>query len=264
MIQTLRDTGKRSTGWLLSRTVPHYRYPNCLFILAHMRCGSTALSNVLCSRPDVSGYGEAHVTHDSTAAPGLLALNQLRRGGWKPRADCLFDKILHSRHDQSAPPEFFEARAIFLVRRPGDAIHSIVRLFAGLGRAEYQTYEEATQYYVERVTALAALWDRFSGQRRIGFTHETLLASPDRALAAISRQLSFCPPLENRYVSLAASRRGGGGDPLQSGNHTRIQSDPSATGVPDRPLDAPAALVEQAEDAYTKMKSRFAAELGLT
>lgn len=257
MIQMLRDTGKRSTGWLLSRTVPRYRYRNCVFILAHMRCGSTALSNVLCSRPDVSGYGEAHVSHDSTAAPGALALNQVRRGGWKPQAQCLFDKILHSRHDHAAPSEFFQARAIFLVRRPGHAIHSIVRLFADLGRTEYRTHEEAARYYVERVTALGALWDRFPRQRRIGFTHEALLGNPDQVLAAISRQLGFCPPLENHYVSLAASRRGGGGDPLQSGNHTRIQSGQSITGTPDRLLDAPPILIEQAEQAYIEMKTRF-------
>ncbi|HUD90534.1 MAG TPA: sulfotransferase family protein, partial [Sphingobium sp.] len=109
MIHALRETGKRTAGWLLSRSAPGLDYRNCLFVLAHMRCGSTALSNILCSRPDVSGYGESHVRHDGQGALGRLAMNQMRRGGWKPQAPILFDKILHSRHDWATPHEFFDA-----------------------------------------------------------------------------------------------------------------------------------------------------------
>lgn len=257
MIHVLRETGKRTAGWLLGRSVPRYRYRNCVFILAHMRCGSTALSNVLCSRPDVSGYGEAHVRHDGQTALGQLALNQMRRGGWKPQADHLFDKILHSRHDSAAPDEFFEARAIFIVRRPGDAIASIVRLFAGLDRREYETQEEAAAYYIERLSALEALWHRFPASGRIGLTHETLMQDPDGTLAAISRRLDFVPPLENRYVSFAASRRGGGGDPLVSGLHTRIEPVFSSLVRDDAPLDLPADLAGRAQDIYRRLCETF-------
>lgn len=257
MIQVLRETGKRTAGWLLSRSVPRYRYRNCVFILAHMRCGSTALSNVLCSRPDVSGYGEAHVCHDGPAALGQLAINQMRRGGWKPQANHLFDKILHSRHDRQAPREFFEARAIFMVRRPGDAIASIVRLFAGLNRREYETQEEAAVYYLERLTALETLWGQFPAQRRIGLTHDMLVQDPDRALAAISHRFGFAPPLENRYVSLAASRWGGGGDPLVSGRHTRIEPQLFGLTHEDAPLDIPADLADRVCNIYQRLGAAF-------
>ncbi|SFF87004.1 hypothetical protein SAMN05518801_102335 [Novosphingobium sp. CF614] len=257
MIQVLRESGKRTAGWLLGHSMPRYRYRHCVFILAHMRCGSTALSNILCSRADVSGYGEAHVRHGGPSSPGQLALNQMRRGGWNPRAGCLFDKILHSRHDRDAPPEFFEARAIFVVRRPGDAIHSIVRLFAGLDRGEYATQAEAGAYYVERLAALESLWHKFPARRRIGLTHEALVREPDRALAAISARLGFLPPLENRYVSLAASRRGGGGDPLVSGRHTRIDPALSGPARDDAPLDLPAGLADAARERYRRLAALF-------
>ncbi|MCT2398906.1 sulfotransferase family protein [Novosphingobium mangrovi (ex Huang et al. 2023)] len=253
----LRDTGKRTAGWLLSRSVPRYRYRNCVFILAHMRCGSTALSNILCSRPDVSGYGEAHIRHDGETALGQLALNQMRRGGWKPQAPWLFDKILHSRHDDAVPPEFFDARAIFVVRRPGDAIGSIVRLFAGLKKNEYGTREEAAGYYVERLAMLEALWHGFPARRRIGLTHEALMGDPAHALECISERLGFVPPLKNIYTSPAASRRGGGGDPLVSGRHTRI--DPALSGAPreDLRLELRADLLNEAQDRYRRLSNLF-------
>lgn len=261
MLQTLRESGKNTAGWLIRRSRPGYCYRHSLFILAHMRCGSTALSNILCSRPDVSGYGEAHIRYDGQSALGRLALNQMRRGGWKPQAGLLFDKILHSRYDGEAPPAFFEARAIFVVRRPAEAIRSIVNLYAKLGRDEYRTQEEAAAYYVERLTALEALWHRFPAPQRTGLTHEALLRDPDGALAAISSRIGIDPPLENRYVSLAASRRGGGGDPLQSGQHSRIEPALSRTACSDELLpDVPAGLVREAEGRFRHLSALFGEE----
>lgn len=257
MIEALRETGKRSAGWLLSRSVPRYRYRNAIFILAHMRCGSTALSNVLCSRPEVSGYGEAHVQYRDTAALGQLVLNQMRRGAWKPRADYLFDKILHSRHDRAVPEEFFQSRAIFLVRRPDEAIRSIVKLFARLERREYESLAEAAIYYLERLEALESLWRRFPRHKRIGFSHEELVADPDSALSAISRMAAFAPALQNRYASLAASRRGGGGDPLQSGRHTRIERRSPALSTDAAALDLPGDLAQRADQMYRCLVARF-------
>ena len=262
MVETLRETGKSTAGWLIGRSLPAYRYRNCLFVLAHMRCGSTALSNILCSRRDVSGYGETHVRYDGPSALGRLALNQMRRGGWKPQADWLFDKILHSRHDRAVPPAFFEARAIFVVRRPGDTVRSIVRLFERVGRDEYRTQMDAALYYIERLAALEALWHRFPVSRRIGLTHEQLLRDPGAALAAISARLDFVPPLENRYVSLAASRRGGGGDPLESGRHSRIEPSLSAFAGDDFPLGIPAATAREAQERYRRLSLLFSGEAG--
>ncbi|WP_231568209.1 sulfotransferase family protein [Novosphingobium malaysiense] len=246
---------------MISHSARQYRYRNCLFVLAHMRCGSTALSNILCSRPDVSGYGETHVRHDGRAALGQLALNQLRRGGRKPQADYLFDKVLHSRYDLEAPPEFFHARAVFMVRRPGDAIRSIVKLFRRVGKNEYRTQEAAAAYYVERLAALETLWRRFPPDRRIGLTHKALLRDPARQLAAISARLKLVPPLVNRYDSPPASRQGGGGDPLTSGRYARIEPrlhDPHA----DAPLEIPPELAAQCEDRYLRLCDLYSEDRG--
>lgn len=260
MIEVLRETGKRSAGWLLSRTSERYSYRNCIFILAHMRCGSTALANVLCSRREVSGYGEAHIRYDGQGALGRLALNQMRRDGWKPDSDFLFDKILHCRLDNAVPHEFFGSRAIFMVRPPDEAIPSIVNLFTRMSRRAYDTEEKAALYYVERLEALATLWRRFPPQRRIGITHEDLLRDPERALSLISKRLGFDPVLENRYVSLAASRKGGGGDPLVSGTRHRIEAGVRNFSGAAQRLNLPDELGTRVRRAHDRLINLFAHE----
>ena len=258
MTSAPREAIKQAGGWLLAHSSPRYTYRNGIFILAHMRCGSTALSNILCSRDDVSGYGEAHIRYDGRGALGRLALNQRRRGGWKPGSRFLFDKVLHSRHDNAAPPEFFGARAIFMLREPEPAIRSITKLFTDLGRNEYLTHEAAALYYVERVDALGRLWDRFPEARRIGLTHSGLLADPDRILAGISDTLGFDPPLVNSYASPKASRHGGGGDPTESGKHSRVETALKRPAGPIEGLGISAELAAKALESYANLRARFA------
>lgn len=230
---------------------PQCRFERAAFVLAHMRSGSTALSNVLCSRPEISGYGEAHVAYRRRSDLGRLVVNQARRGAWRPRARFLFDKILHSRHDAAAPPEFFRARAVFLVRRPEEAIPSIRRLFEGAPGVLYKTDEDAAAYYLERVCALAGLWRRFPPERRALIAHEALIADPEASLARVSRLLGLARPLENRYRPHAASARRGGGDPTRSARLDRIAGGGERAAPP--PLAIDPALRERVAAAHARL-----------
>lgn len=259
MTASVRELGKRIAGGVLTYGGgSKYAFPNAIFLLAHMRCGSTALANILCTHPDVSGYGEAHVTYDGRPALGRLAINQMRLGEWNPKARFLFDKILHSRHDREAPEAFFSARAIFVLREPEPTIRSICKLFRAKGKLQYNSHADAARYYAERVNALARLWDRFPAERRIGLSHRALLRDPGAALAAISRQLEFEPPLSNHYHSPAASRRGGGGDPLESGRHDKIVSALLCPAGDLAELGLPQALALACADAFAGMLGRIA------
>lgn len=222
----LRAGLKAVSGGAVGALWPQCRYRKAIFLLGHMRVGSTALSNVFCSRRDVSGYGEAHIRYSTQGALGRLVINQARRGAWKPGARHLFDKVLHSRHDNGACTGFFTAQAVFMARAPGPAIASIRKLYDGLGRSEYQNDALAAQYYVARMTDLLALWARFPAGRRTGLTHAMLMQDPETQLARLSHRLALSPPLENSYESLPASRKGGGGDPTASGKLTRVEPRP--------------------------------------
>lgn len=251
---------KQAAGRLLETANPRLAFDNCIFLLAHMRCGSTALSNILCSRAEISGYGEAHVRYNLADPLGRLALNQMRRGCKPLRSKLLFDKILHTRHDQSAPASFYQARAIFVLREPEPTIRSIVNLYRNIDRSEYGTQELAARYYIERLDALAQRWDNFAPERRIGMSHGGLLRDPDGVLRCLSDHLGFSPPLENSYVSPAASRLGGGGDPVVSGKYNRIEPALLQPAKSIATLDISARLAEESQAAHDRLLRRISAD----
>lgn len=253
---SVRETIKDNLGYVVAGLGGQCRFDRVIFVLAHMRCGSTALSNILCSRPDVSGYGEAHIAYRRRADLGKLMVNQARRRAWAPRARWLFDKILHSRHDRNVPDEFFRAKAIFLARSPAESVSSIRKLFAGAGKGLYQTDAAVADYYEERLAALITHWHRFPSLNRVGLTYATLIGTPDAALSQVSEMIGLDPPLRNDYRSHAASHAGGGGDPTQSWKLNRIErrAEREAPG----PLEVSAERAAQLEAIYAKFQAMIA------
>jgi len=249
----VRENIKGCIGFGVSTIAPQCKYDRLLVVVAHMRCGSTALSNILCTRSDVSGYGEVHVSYDGRPALGKLLVNQSLRKSWKPNATYLFDKILHSEHDRQVCGEFYKSRAIFVAREPIPTVNSIRRLFASIGSSQYDTDQKAASYYIERVSRLVDLWRNFPSENRVGLTHLEIVRDPDKALEKITNTLKFTPALENYYDSKAASVSTGAGDPLQSASHSKIEVQRS-TSI-ERNLSISNQLLNKAEDAYNRYVS---------
>jgi hypothetical protein len=244
----LRSHAKRAAGGIASALNHQCRFSRGIFILGHMRCGSTALSNILCSRPEVSGYGEAHIAYRSRASLGELVINQIKHGAWRPRAPRLFDKILHSRYDHDAPEDFFQAKAIFIFRAPEPSVQSIRKLFDAVATGEYRDDAAAARYYVERLGSLARLWRAFPPDQRLATAYDRLTGDPDGELVRLSRFLGFVPALDNRYATPAATRRHGAGDSVVAPRMTRIVARPSPP--PALPLDLAPSLHDDMHRSY--------------
>ncbi len=244
---------KRVAGGAAS-LLPQCDPARAVYVIGHMRCGSTALSNVLVSRPEFSGYGEAHVAYRGRADLGVLLLNQWRRKSWRPGAAHLFDKILHSRYDADAWPGFFTGRAVFVARSPSASIASIRALFASLGSDEYGSDAQAASYYAERLETMLALWPRFAPDRRLAVTHDALITAPAAELAWIGSMLRLSPPLANAYAPPAAALARGAGDPLMSHRYARIE--PAAGSKRQvAPLDLPPPMQERLQELYVRFQS---------
>lgn len=259
LLATARTLVKQAAGQAAAAALPQCSFSRTLFVLGHMRCGSTALANVLCAHPAISGYGETHVAYDHPAALGQLVINQQRRGAWNPAARHLFDKILHSRYDGAADRGFCGAHAIFLVREPVATVLSIRTLFARLGSPEYASDAAAADYYEERLGRLTTLWNAFAPERRIGLSHAGLTADPDRALAQISAMLALDPPLANRYERAGKTLTHGAGDPLSSHRFGAIVPAERTTSLAGaaRALDLPPARIEQLQARFAETCQRF-------
>jgi Sulfotransferase family len=222
---------KTLAGQITSLANKQCDFARAIFVIGHMRCGSTAVSNILCSRPDVSGYGEAHISYDSPPALGVLTLNQIRRHAWRRDAAYLFDKILHSRYHDPVCDEFYEARAIFMVREPTETILSIRKLFETIGSAEYATDDLAADYYEERLNHMLRIWPLFDATRRVGFSYHQLTNDPEHLLARISAKLEIEPALENHYAKQKSVMGAGAGDPLASHKFDSIVPKRSSTSL---------------------------------
>lgn len=229
---------KSGAGWMMARANGQCRYDRMIVVMSHMRAASTALTNILGSHPDISGYGEAHVPYHSATAPGVLAIHQLRRKAWSPKARFLADKILHNALDDAVPDSFYNARAVFLLRRPEATIPSITRLFKHIGSVQFTNETDAAQYYLARILRLRQLWDRFPADQRIGLLSEDIWRDPDQAIGDVQSMLRLSPPLTNTYRSHKASTGHGSGDPLQSAAHSQIQAREVPTDLPDPQIDA--------------------------
>lgn len=244
---------KRAATSAALRLLPQCRFDKALFVLGHMRCGSTALAQILCDHPAISGYGEAHLRYDSEASLGKLALSLVRRKAFRPSAPHLFDKVLHDRYDRVVDPGFYSSRAIFLIRPPLETIASIRRLFATLGSPEYSSDAIAADYYETRLETLARNWDRFPAECRIGMTYANLTADPDRHLQRISLLLGLEPALENRYRPSRRNSRHGVGDPLGAHRHDRIQTSNERPDSAPPALDLPASRLDQLQRQFNEL-----------
>jgi len=249
---------KQALARAATLALPQCRFERAVFLLGHMRCGSTALSRVLCAHPAISGHGEAHIAYGRTGALGQLLLNQWRRGAWKPRARYLHDKLLHDGLDAGVPARFTAARAIFLVREPAAAIRSIRHLFGAIGSAEYASDAEAAAYYGARLGRLEQLWHAFPAHRRLGLDHGALTGDPAAALAYITRLLGLAQPLANGYGP-APKPAPGAGDPLASPRFNAIVPAALSTSLASepRPIDLPDGQLAALERQYRALTELF-------
>lgn len=245
----MRELAKWSAAQSARQVWHQARYARMILVLSHMRSASTALCNVLASHDQISGYGETHVCHGQSCAPGRVVVNLIRHRAFDAGAPFIIDKVLHSHLDRFPAEAFQEGRAIFLLRRPVPAIASIIRLSQQTDMPETATLNGAADYYEMRLQRLAELWQRFPPERRIGLTTEGLLGKPDETLACLGQWLSLSPPLRNHYVSTPASRRAGGGDPTFSGRARGIQIRP-ANDLYAESSDLPSDQAARCQTAY--------------
>jgi len=198
-------------------------YQKMILVLSHMRSGSTALCNVLCSHPQMSGYGETHVNYGDGFGPGRVILNLVRYRAFDARAPFVVDKVLHNNLDTFPQKTFKQARAIFLLRSPGPAIASVVSMAKTTKMTGVRTSEGAAAYYLKRLERMQALWAGFLPGQRLGMTTEKMFAHPDETLSAVGRWLTLSSPLQNAYRPNPASTLAGAGDPIFSGRARSIE-----------------------------------------
>lgn len=212
-----------------------------IFLLSHMRAFTSLAGHILGSHSQINGYYEMHISYaDAQALDKQLDLYR-RHDELKADSRYLFDKLLHNEY-QLQPDQLgiTGIKILLALREPEQSIKSIVNLFAQKETAEpYATPLEATNYYIERVTALAAFC-RAAGQDYFYFDAEVLQSAPGTLLPALSSWLDLEPALSERYVTLSQTgkeRKGDSSENIQSGKISETKSTYPAILVPEELLN---------------------------
>lgn len=194
-----RQLRRAALAYLERREVRRSEPPRVVWLLGHMRSGSTLLMHLLSSHPQVLGAGERNSTYTSTADLRRLAVDAayLRRKLLR-RYDWVVDQINHSRF--LAAEELLDhsqVHRVFLVREPLASLASMVEV---LGPLYGMTVQDAVDYYLERLPALASYARRAGDESRSFFlTYDDLVTRPAVALPLLSGFLRLRTPLSERY-----------------------------------------------------------------
>jgi hypothetical protein len=177
-----------------------YRY---IFILAHMRSGSSVLSHILTSHEDFVGAGETHTGYRTPAdLPKLIPrtcqlLRKLQLNG-----TYLVDKITM---DQYLSDEVLNSRlihkCIILIRAPEGSLKSLIKRF--------QFHEKtALGVYVSRLQTLARYGTALR-ERALLVEYDHLLDRTEETLAGMTKFFGIDPPFKSNYNTHRATGKMG-------------------------------------------------------
>tara|TARA_X000000950_G_scaffold219456_1_gene264290 strand:+ start:5686 stop:6456 length:771 start_codon:yes stop_codon:yes gene_type:complete len=218
---------------------PQLRFERTTFLLGHMRCGSSVLSNVLMANKLISGYGETHVSYKTKYSPALLGISLLRNGINPFKNGLMFDKILHNGHDGYPDCSFYNASAIFLIRHPVETVSSLCFLAKKCNNL-HQSFvdpEVCLDYYISRLNNLKCSWNRFPKKNRYMLSYESLLENTEKQLNAISTKIFNNEEIKNKYY--VSHSKMGSGDPINMHKFSSIKSikkNPDAESTKERVL----------------------------
>lgn len=170
------------------------------FLLGHMRSGSSLLTKLLSTTPEVLEFGELHLNYrsksDFTAMTGRLLWKrrQVRVGDHQRIA---LDKLLHNYQLPIERCELLvthQALPMILLREPAPTISSIVRTFRNFSK------DRAVDYYIERVNMLTE-YARTLGPEIdvLGIEYGDIVDRTDALFDSLTKHLGLEEKLRHQY-----------------------------------------------------------------
>ena len=167
-----------------------------LFVLGHMRTGSSLLVHILTSNPGIVGYGETHSVYTQPQDFGAVTAHICRRLRRVPGNEAyMLDKVLHKY--QVARDEVLlhpSVRLVFMIRRPVMALSSIVRQVG-------HTFspERAREHYIGQIKWMQATAQRLDPTRWTFVTYQDLVEETAQVFERLERFLGVDEPMTETY-----------------------------------------------------------------
>jgi sulfotransferase family protein len=228
----------RVPAWAVFRSVSRlnlrlrggdFRY---IFILGHMRSGSTLLAHILANHPEIVGAGEMHIHY---RAPRDLSDLVLKTCEYLHRpvlhAPYIVDQINHDyvADEVLLSPQIY--RCIILLRDPEATLQSMAAL-KQMNDSSWQE-SEAVKNYANRLRTLRH-YGQLLKHRAIVIEYDDLIDDTNKTLATLTNFLGLKSPLKPNYTTHRMTGRiAGHGDPsknIKSGQVVRTPKHDIAIG----------------------------------
>jgi hypothetical protein len=217
-----------------------YQY---VFVLAHMRSGSTLLSHILTSHPDFVGAGETHTCYTTAAdikklVPRTCELLRTVNLDAKYVVDKItMDQYLTDKVLSTLPI----VGSLIIIRNPEAALKSIISLFQ---------WKEAMalDHYVSRLETLGR-YGEILRDRALFVEYDDLVDRPHETLAAITRFFKANPAFSSNYVRTKIT--GKMGDPSSNIFEGRIFR------TRDHEIQITSSALAEAVSAFQKCRSKL-------
>jgi hypothetical protein len=177
-----------------------YRY---VFVLSHMRSGSTLLSHILGSHPKFVSAGESHFIHSAPADLQKLVVETCRRlHRVYLRPIYVVDQINWPNVTEETLRSPLIYKCIILIRKPDGALKSMIN---SIGMTEKGAFD----YYIERLKALVE-YGQILKERALLVVYDDLVDQTDGTLTALTDFFEVSPPFDPNYKTLRITGKGWG------------------------------------------------------
>ena len=189
-----------------------------VFILSHMRSGSTLLNHILMSHPEILGCGESNAYYDKAKDLAKLRLRTYvyHKHLFKPHR-YVVDQINHNKFIRDVNfVNHPRIKKIFLIREPEASISSMVEV---LGRFYGTTLSQAINHYLDRISGLSEFVINLKEKKSAVFlTYSQLVEKPDTILMSLKDFLDLQTNLSAKYSIFSfTGKRGDPGSTIQLG-----------------------------------------------
>lgn len=217
-----------------------------LFVLGHMRSGSSLLVHILNSNPKILGYGETPIRYSGRRSFVELhddVCDQFEAHGEPPGQyyRYVMDKILWPHIYNDDLLRQVPLSIIVIVRSPEAALPSIL----SLNIEETRTPKEALSYYVERLERVQKILKVHDSSFAFA-TYEDLTERTDETLRTVSEYLTLDEMLTPTYDTMWSTGEPGIGDPSQNIKEGRIRS----TKTSSYNVDLDPGIIGRAREQY--------------
>ncbi len=227
-----------------------------IFILSHMRSGSSLLTHLLISNPEIKGYGESHIRYQTDEnIKSLIYKTYFHNQQFTNLKDLsklkmdhtyILDKLLHDKkllnQDFLTKDNFY---FVFLIREPQRSLMSM------LDHKPHWKEEDAMNYYCQRLSTLSE-YSTIIGDKShsLAFTYTQLINQTDYVFQALQKFLKTDQGFSEKYQVLKTTGKRNIGDfkeNIRSGRIIRKQRSINFSISPH--------LLEEAKEKFEQCRS---------